>query len=154
VGLGVSTTQLGVPDLNLMTFSEALEAAVRIDRATELPVIADCDNGYGGMLNVLRTAREYELAGIAGICLEDNVFPKRNSLLGSDVDRELLPKAEHARRIAAIKGRQDGPDFHRHRQGRGPHRGPRRRRGDRSGARLCRRRSGRDRHPLPRQDAR
>ncbi len=63
------------------------------------------------MLNVLRTAREYELAGIAGICLEDNVFPKRNSLLGSEVDRELLPKAEHARRIAAIKGRQDGPDF-------------------------------------------
>ena len=110
-GLGVSTAQLGVPDLNLMTFTEALEAAVRIDRATELPVIADCDNGYGGMLNVLRTAREYELAGIAGICLEDNVFPKRNSLLGSEVDRELLPKAEHARRIAAIKGRQDGPDF-------------------------------------------
>jgi phosphoenolpyruvate phosphomutase len=110
-GLGVSTAQLGVPDLNLMTFSEALEAAVRIDRATDLPVIADCDNGYGGMLNVLRTAREYELAGIAGICLEDNVFPKRNSLLGGDVDRELLPTAEHAHRIAAIKDRQDGPDF-------------------------------------------
>lgn len=110
-GLGVSTAQLGVPDLNLLTFSEALEAAVRIDRATALPVIADCDNGYGGMLNVLRTAREYELAGIAGICLEDNVFPKRNSLLGSDVDRELLPKAEHACRIAAVKSRQDGADF-------------------------------------------
>ncbi len=110
-GLGVSTAQLGMPDLNLMTFSEALEAAVRIDRATELPVIADCDNGYGGLLNVLRTAREYELAGIAGICLEDNVFPKRNSLLGSEVDRELLRPSEHARRIAAIKHRQDGPEF-------------------------------------------
>jgi phosphoenolpyruvate phosphomutase len=110
-GLGVSTAQLGIPDLNLMTFSEALEAAVRIDRATEIPVIADCDNGYGGLLNVVRTAREYELAGIAGICLEDNLFPKRNSLLGAEIDRELLPAAEHARRIAAVKGRQDGPEF-------------------------------------------
>lgn len=110
-GLGVSTAQLGIPDLNLMTFSEALEAAVRIDRATEIPVIADCDNGYGGLLNVVRTAREYELAGIAGICLEDNLFPKRNSLLGAEVERELLPAAEHARRIAAVKDRQDGPEF-------------------------------------------
>ncbi len=66
-GLGVTTAQLGLADLNLMSFSEALEAAVRIDRATDLPVIADCDNGYGGFLNVVRTAREYELAGIAGI---------------------------------------------------------------------------------------
>lgn len=110
-GLGVSVAQLGVPDLNVMTFSEALEAAVRIDGATELPVIADCDNGYGGFLNVLRTAREYERAGIAGICLEDNVFPKRNSLLGAEVERELLPAAEHSRRIAAVKDRQDTPGF-------------------------------------------
>ena len=110
-GLGVTTAQLAIPDLNLMTFSEALEAAVRVDRATALPVVADCDNGYGGFLNVLRTASEYERAGIAGICLEDNVFPKRNSLLGDDVDRALLPAAEHARRVAAIKRGQDGPEF-------------------------------------------
>ena len=110
-GLGVTTAQLAIPDLNLMTFSEALEASVRIDRATALPVVADCDNGYGGFLNVLRTASEYERAGIAGICLEDNVFPKRNSLLGGDVERELLPAPEHARRIAAVKRGQDAPEF-------------------------------------------
>jgi phosphoenolpyruvate phosphomutase len=110
-GLGVTTAQFAIPDLNLMTFSEALEAAVRVDRATALPVVADCDNGYGGFLNVLRTAVEYERAGIAGICLEDNVFPKRNSLLGDDVDRVLLPAAEHARRVTAIKRGQDGPEF-------------------------------------------
>lgn len=110
-GLGITAAQFALPDLNLMTFSEALEASVRIDRATSLPVVADCDNGYGGFLNVLRTGSEYERAGIAGICLEDNAFPKRNSLALGDFDRDLLPAAEHARRIAGIKSRQDRPEF-------------------------------------------
>jgi phosphoenolpyruvate phosphomutase len=94
-----------------MTMTEALEAAVRIDGATALPVVADCDNGYGAFLNVLRTAREYERAGLAGICVEDNAFPKRNSLLSSDVDRSLVPVAEQARRLAAAKEQQDTPEF-------------------------------------------
>src|ERR671935_1678504 len=79
-GLGVSTMAHALPDLNLTTMNEILEAAIRIDRATELPVLADCDNGFGSFSNVLRTAREFERAGIAGICVEDNTFPKRNSL--------------------------------------------------------------------------
>jgi phosphoenolpyruvate phosphomutase len=110
-GLGVTTAQLGIPDLNLMTMTEALEAAVRIDGVTSLPVVADCDNGYGAFLNVLRTAREYERAGIAGIVVEDNLFPKRNSLLPGDVDRALVPLAEQARRLAAAKAGQDTPEF-------------------------------------------
>jgi phosphoenolpyruvate phosphomutase len=79
-GLGVSTMAHALPDLNLITMTEALDAAIRIDSATTLPVIADCDNGYGGLSNVVRTVREYERAGITGICIEDNLFPKRNSL--------------------------------------------------------------------------
>ena len=110
-GLGVSTAQHALPDLNLITMTEALAAAVRIDAATALPVVADCDNGYGGFLNVLRTAREYERAGIAGICVEDNLFPKRNSLLQSDVRRDLVPTAEQARRLAAAKEAQDTSEF-------------------------------------------
>jgi phosphoenolpyruvate phosphomutase len=110
-GLGVSATQLGIPDLNLMTMTEALEAAVRIDGVTALPVVADCDNGYGAFLNVLRTARQYERAGLAGICIEDNAFPKRNSLLASDVDRLLVPIPEQARRLAAAKEQQDTAEF-------------------------------------------
>jgi phosphoenolpyruvate phosphomutase len=110
-GLGVTTAQLGIPDLNLMTMTEALEAAVRIDGATSLPVVADCDNGYGAFLNVLRTAREYERAGVAGICVEDNAFPKRNSLLAGDVERSLVPAAEQARRLAAVKEQQDTAEF-------------------------------------------
>jgi phosphoenolpyruvate phosphomutase len=110
-GLGVSATRLGVPDMNLMTMTEALDATVRIDGVTSLPVVADCDNGYGGFLNVLRTAREYDPAGIAGICIEDNMFPKRNSLLPSDVDRSLVPMEEQARRLAAAKEQQDTEEF-------------------------------------------
>ena len=110
-GLGVSATRLGIPDLNLMTMTEALDAAVRIDGVTSLPIVADCDNGHGGFLNVLRTAREYERAGIAWICIEDNAFPKRNSLLPGDVDRGLVPMEEQARRLAAAKEQQDTEEF-------------------------------------------
>jgi phosphoenolpyruvate phosphomutase len=107
-GFGVSTMTHALPDLNLVTMTEALAAAVRIDGATSLPVIADCDNGFGGHSNVVRTVREYERAGIAGICVEDNLFPKRNSLLDSSVVRDLLPVAEQAGRIAAgVEERDD-----------------------------------------------
>ena len=100
-----------LPDLNLVTMTEALEAAVRIDAATSLPVVADCDNGFGGFGNVVRTVREYERAGIAGVCIEDNLFPKRNSLLDKSIDRELIPTNEQARRIRAAKDVQDTDSF-------------------------------------------
>jgi phosphoenolpyruvate phosphomutase len=110
-GFGVSTMTHALPDLNLVTMSEALAAAVRIDAATTLPVVADCDNGFGGYSNIIRTVREYERAGIAGICIEDNLFPKRNSLLDSSVLRELLPIDEQANRIAAGKAAQEDDAF-------------------------------------------
>ena len=110
-GFGVSTMTYAMPDLNLVTMTEALEAAIRIDAATELPVIADCDNGFGGLNNVVRTVREYERAGIAAVCIEDNLFPKRNSLLSGTIKRELLPLKEQARRIAAAKAAQETEDF-------------------------------------------
>ncbi len=110
-GFGVSTMTYALPDVNLVTMTEALEAAVRIDAATTLPVVADCDNGFGGFVNVVRTVREYERAGIAGVCIEDNVFPKRNSLLDKSVRRELIPTNEQARRIRAAKDVQDTDSF-------------------------------------------
>jgi len=110
-GFGVSTMTHALPDLNLVTMTEALAAAVRIDAATDLPVVADCDNGFGGYSNVVRTVREYERAGIAGICIEDNLFPKRNSLLDSSVKRELLPVEEQATRIGAGKAEQQDDAF-------------------------------------------
>ncbi len=100
-GFGVATMTHALPDLNLTTMTETLAAAVRIDGATSLPVLADCDNGFGGLTNVVRTVVEFERSGIAGICVEDNLFPKRNSLYSGDSKRELIPVREQARRIRA-----------------------------------------------------
>lgn len=102
-GLGVSTMAYALPDLNLITMTEALAAAQRIDAATTLPVVADCDNGYGGFSNVIRTVQEYERAGIAGVSIEDNLFPKRNSLYSGESKRELIEVREQARRLRAAK---------------------------------------------------
>ncbi len=110
-GLAVATMTYAIPDVNLTTMNETLEQAVRFDRATELPVVADCDNGFGGLNNVVRTLEEFEAAGIAAISVEDNLFPKRNSLLGADTKRELLPMREQARRLRAAKNAQYGDDF-------------------------------------------
>jgi phosphoenolpyruvate phosphomutase len=110
-GLGVSTMAHALPDLNLITMTEALAAAIRIDAATELPVIADCDNGFGGLANVVRTLIDYERAGISAICIEDNLFPKRNSLYTGDSNRALIPRDEQARRIRAAKRAQETDDF-------------------------------------------
>ncbi|MDZ7344299.1 MAG: isocitrate lyase/phosphoenolpyruvate mutase family protein, partial [candidate division KSB1 bacterium] len=64
-----------------------------------------------GLTNVVRTVKEYERAGIAGICVEDNVFPKRNSLYQGESKRELIPLAEQVRRIQAAKKAQETKEF-------------------------------------------
>jgi phosphoenolpyruvate phosphomutase len=110
-GFGVATMTHALPDLNLTTMSETLEASARIDAATSLPVIADCDNGFGGLSNVVRTVREFERAGIAAVCVEDNTFPKRNSLYEGESKRELIPADEQARRIRAAKDAQETEEF-------------------------------------------
>jgi phosphoenolpyruvate phosphomutase len=110
-GFGVSVMTYALPDLNLTTMTETLAAARRMDLATKLPVIADCDNGFGALANVVRTVREFERAGIAGVCIEDNVFPKRNSLYMGDSSRDLIPIGEQARRIRAAKRAQEDDSF-------------------------------------------
>jgi phosphoenolpyruvate phosphomutase len=110
-GFGVATMTHALPDLNLVTMTEALAAAKRIDDATDLPVIADCDNGFGSLVNVVRTLVEYERAGIAGICVEDNLFPKRNSLFQGQSRRDLISPREQARRIEAAKRAQNTKSF-------------------------------------------
>jgi phosphoenolpyruvate phosphomutase len=104
----VSAAQRAMPDVNLLTMSETLEAARHIDRAVDIPVIADCDNGYGNAVNVVRTVEEYERAGIAGLCLEDNLFPKKCSLYPG-MRRELATIEEHAGKIRAAKRAQRDP---------------------------------------------
>lgn len=107
-GFEISASQ-GVPDANILSFSENLEIARSIARAVEIPVIADCDSGFGNAVNVIRTVREYEDAGIAGICIEDNIFPKRCSFY-SGSRRELVSPEEHSGKIRAAKAAQRNPD--------------------------------------------
>jgi len=98
-GFGISAVQ-AVPDANILTLTETLEAVRRICDAVRIPVVADCDNGYGNAINVMRTASEFERAGAAGICIEDNEFPKRCSFYAG-VRRDLVATDEHARKVEA-----------------------------------------------------
>ena len=90
----------GVPDANILTMTDNLRAASTMVEAAQIPVIADCDNGYGNAINVIHMVRGYEREGIAGVCIEDNVFPKRCSFYAG-VKRELAPVEEHAGKIRA-----------------------------------------------------
>jgi phosphoenolpyruvate phosphomutase len=106
-GLGISTAH-GIPDTSILTMTELLDAAMVMERASSLPVIADCDTGFGGIDNVVRMVRLYERAGIAAVCIEDKQFPKRNSFLEG---HELADPEEFAARVAAAKEAQSDPDF-------------------------------------------
>ncbi len=107
---GTSAAQKCMPDANVLTMTESLLAASDINQAVNIPVIADCDNGYGNAVNVIRVVREFEKAGIAGISIEDNPFPKRCSLYPGE-DRDLVSVEEMAGRIRAAKKAQTDPDF-------------------------------------------
>src|SRR5262249_27537388 len=82
----------------------------RICDVVSVPVVADCDNGYGNAINVMRTASEFERAGASGICIEDNEFPKRCSFYAG-VRRDLVPADEHARKIEAACSARRSAEF-------------------------------------------
>jgi 2-methylisocitrate lyase-like PEP mutase family enzyme len=104
-GSGVSITRLGAPDVALLSFAEILDQAKRIADVTRLPLLADADTGYGGPLNVMRTVREMERAGISAIQIEDQDWPKR---CGHEPGRRVVPVAEMVGRIrAAVDARRD-----------------------------------------------
>src|ERR687887_2193343 len=74
-GFAISAAQFALPDANIITMTENLDIIRQMIRATNLPVIADVDNGYGNAVNVMRTVSEYEASGVAAISIEDNIFP-------------------------------------------------------------------------------
>ncbi|HTA01441.1 MAG TPA: isocitrate lyase/phosphoenolpyruvate mutase family protein [Streptosporangiaceae bacterium] len=106
-GLEICTAH-GLPDLSLLGLGEFLAAATTMHDAVDIPVIADCDTGFGGPLNAIYGAMRYEAAGIAAICLEDKVFPKRNSFVSGG--HELLSIAEFSAKLAAVKEAQVLPE--------------------------------------------
>jgi isocitrate lyase len=103
---GYSTVlgQFGFPDLEMVTMTEMVENAKRIVEATDLPVVADADTGYGGVHNVRRAVREYEKAGVAAVHIEDQTTPKRCGHIAGKtvVDREKA----RARFEAAVDAKQ------------------------------------------------
>src|SRR6202162_6445800 len=76
-GFGTSASLLGLPDVGLITLTEMADAVRRMAQRVQIPVVADGDTGHGDLHNVVRTVREFERAGAAGILLEDQVAPKR-----------------------------------------------------------------------------
>jgi carboxyvinyl-carboxyphosphonate phosphorylmutase len=104
-GYGTSASMLGKPDVGLLTLTEMVARASRLVEAVNIPVIADADTGYGNAVNVARTVREYEKAGVACLQLEDQVAPKK---CGHMLGREIIPKDEMVGKIkAACDARQD-----------------------------------------------
>ena len=104
-GSGVSITRLGAPDVALLSFAEILDQSKRISDVTSLPLIADADTGYGGPLNIMRTVREMERAGVSAIQIEDQDWPKR---CGHEPGRRIVSIQEMVGRIrAAVDTRRD-----------------------------------------------
>lgn len=107
--LGVSASY-GLPDASLISMKQYLEAARSMNEVIDIPVIADCDTGYGNANNVIYAVKLFEEAGIAGISIEDKKFPKDNSLLASG-RQELAPLEEFVGKIMAAKDTQISKDF-------------------------------------------
>jgi carboxyvinyl-carboxyphosphonate phosphorylmutase len=107
-GAGTAASALGQPDVGLTTLTEMTTHAAHIAGCVSLPVIADADTGYGNALNVIRTVREYERAGVAAIHLEDQVFPKK---CGHIAGKAVIPAKEFAEKIRAAAENRTDPDF-------------------------------------------
>ena len=107
-GAGTSVAALGYPDLALATMTEMVANAAAIVEAVDLPVVADADTGYGGMLNIQRTIRQYERAGVAAIHLEDQEFPKRCGHLDN---KRVISSEEMTGKIKAAVDARTDDDF-------------------------------------------
>src|SRR5205809_1810730 len=107
-GAGLANATAGVPDIGLLTLTEVAQLAGYIADSVRIPALADADTGFGGPENVARTVRMFERAGLAGMHLEDQAFPKR---CGHLAGKKLVPLEEMTERIiAAAHARRDG-DF-------------------------------------------
>ena len=107
-GYDVSLTLLGLPDVGLINGQEMAANAGNIARAVNIPVIADADTGYGNAINVMRTVRDFENAGVAAIHIEDQVSPKR---CGHVAGKQVIPLEEAAGKIRAACDARKSPDF-------------------------------------------
>jgi len=107
-GAGVSASALGVPDLGLMTMTEVAERVRAIVDSVGVPVIADCESGFGGVLNVMRTVRTFERAGVAGYFIEDQTQDRR---CGHFAGKTIVPVEDMVAKIHAAVQARENPDL-------------------------------------------
>jgi methylisocitrate lyase len=107
-GMGVANALAGLPDIGMITMTEQVMMAKYVADAVRVPVISDADTGYGNAVNVMRAIREFEKAGVAGVHLEDQVFPKR---CGHETGKQVVSVEEAAGKIRAACAARHDPDF-------------------------------------------
>ncbi|MFQ5502625.1 MAG: methylisocitrate lyase [Phycisphaerae bacterium] len=107
-GAGLSNAVYGLPDVGLITMTEAAAHANRIATAVQIPVIVDADTGFGEAINTARTVAEMEAAGVSAIHLEDQVLPKKCGHLDG---KELIDAKAMAEKIKAATAARSDPNF-------------------------------------------
>lgn len=109
-GLSISAA-MGVRDCNEASWTQVLEVMEFMSDRTKIPILLDGDTGYGNFNNARRLVQKLEQRGVAGVCLEDKMFPKTNSLLDEGGRQTLAPIEEFQRKIEACKATASDPDF-------------------------------------------
>ena len=108
-GFGISSAR-ALPDAGIITMTELLDAVTFMAEACDIPVIADCDTGYGGPNNVAHLVKKFENAGIGGICIEDKTFPKENSLY-KDGKQVMISTKDFVAKLIAAKNAKRNREF-------------------------------------------
>ena len=107
-GAGISSSRLGVPDIGLTTLNEVADSAKNIINVTNIPAICDIDTGFGNAINAIRTIKEFETIGAAGIHIEDQITPKR---CGHIESKQIIPQIEMVKKIEACVHARRNDDF-------------------------------------------
>ena len=107
-GYGISASYMGLPDAGLMTFTDMETQIRKIVAATDKPVIADADTGYGGLLNVRHTVKAYENLGVSAIQIEDQEYPKK---CGHTPGRRVIPTSDMVTKIKVAVDTRTRDDF-------------------------------------------
>lgn len=107
-GYAIAASLLGQPDMGIITLNEMVDTVRRMSMVVDIPIIADIDTGYGGILNVVRTIKELESAGASAVQIEDQVFPKKAGLTSG---REVIPTQEMIEKLRAAVDAKEDPDF-------------------------------------------
>jgi 2-methylisocitrate lyase-like PEP mutase family enzyme len=105
---GAVARSMGIPDIGLVTMSENIERAAQVAAVISIPIIADADTGYGNAVNLVRTVRAFERAGVAAIHIEDQITPKRCGHLDG---KEVISLDEMLQKLKAALANRSDADF-------------------------------------------